>query len=484
MTSPGFHFDNTYLHLPEALYSKLSPVPVAKPEMVILNLPLATEMGLDFSDLSPDEQAALFAGNVLPDGAGPLAQAYAGHQFGHFTTLGDGRAIVLGEHVTPAGQRLDMQFKGSGRTPYSRGGDGRAALGPMLREYVISEAMHALKVPTTRSLAVVTSGEQVHREADLPGAILTRIASSHLRVGTFQYAIMQQDKEMMRRLVDYTIDRHFPSIEDTANKTLSLLEAVLQKQADLVTHWMRVGFIHGVMNTDNVALCGETIDYGPCAFMDSFDPDTVFSSIDHKGRYAFANQPSITQWNLARFAETLLPILDDDIKHASEIAEQVLRSFGPLYKEKWFSMMRSKLGLTGNREDDERLVTDLLDWMHEAEADYTNCFRDLAREERPQGKPYDDKAFVAWHSRWQERLAQDENNLEASLALMSDSNPAVIPRNHKVEEALDAATNGDLQPFRDLLAALENPYQARTDLTAYQSPPKPEERVRQTFCGT
>ena len=484
MTGPGFHFDNTYLHLPEALYAKLSPMPVSKPEMVILNSPLATELGLDFSGMSQDEQAALFAGNVLPHGAEPLAQAYAGHQFGHFTTLGDGRAIVLGEHVTPSGERFDLQFKGSGRTPYSRGGDGRAAVGPMLREYVISEAMHALKVPTTRSLAVVATGEQVHRETDLPGAILTRVACSHLRVGTFQYAIMQQDKEMMRSLVDYTIDRHFPSIEETANKALSLLQAVLEKQADSVTHWMRVGFVHGVMNTDNVALSGETIDYGPCAFMDTFDPDTVFSSIDHKGRYAFANQPSIAQWNLARFAETLLPILDDDIKHASEIAEQVLRSFGPLYKEKWFSMMRSKLGLTGDREDDESLVTDLLDWMHEAEMDYTNLFRDLTQEERPQGKPYDDKTFGTWHARWQERLAQDENDMKASLALMAASNPVVIPRNHKVEEALDAATNGDLQPFLDLLVALENPYENRDGLTAYQSPPKPEERVLQTFCGT
>ncbi len=484
MTSLGFQFDNTYLDLPEALYSKLSPVPVTKPEMVILNLPLAIEMGLDFSGMSPDEQAALFAGNVVPDGAEPLAQAYAGHQFGHFTILGDGRAIVLGEHVTPSGQRLDVQFKGSGRTPYSRGGDGRAALGPMLREYVISEAMHALKVPTTRSLAVVTTGEQVHRETDLPGAILTRIGSSHLRVGTFQYAVMQQDKGILESLVYYTIERHFPSIKRAANKTLSLLEAVLEKQADLVAHWMRVGFIHGVMNTDNVALSGETIDYGPCAFMDAFDPGTVFSSIDHKGRYACANQPSITQWNLARFAETLLPILDEDIKHASEIAEQVLRSFGPLYKEKWFSMMRAKLGFTGEREEDESLVTDLLDWMHGAEADYTNTFRDLTQDEPPQGKPYDDKAFLSWHARWRERLAQEENDMEASLALMNASNPAVIPRNHKVEQALDAATNGDLQPMRDLLAGLENPYEGRTALTPYQSPPKPEERVRQTFCGT
>jgi serine/tyrosine/threonine adenylyltransferase len=484
MTSSGFHFDNTYVHLPKTFYSKLSPAPAPKPEMVILNLPLAIDMGLDFSEMSPSAQAALFAGNVLPDGAEPLAQAYAGHQFGHFTMLGDGRAIVLGEHLTPSGQRLDLQFKGSGRTPYSRGGDGRAALGPMLREYVISEAMHALNVPTTRSLAVVTSGEKVHRETDLPGAILTRIASSHLRVGTFQYAAMQQDKGILESLVDYTIDRHFPSIKEEENKPFSLLESVMGKQADLITHWMRVGFIHGVMNTDNVALSGETIDYGPCAFMDSFDPGMVFSSIDRRGRYAYANQPTITQWNLARFAETLLPVLDDDFEKATALAEEAIEAFGPLYKGKWFAMMRSKLGLTSDRTEDESLVTDLLDWMHGAEADYTNTFRDLTQNESPQGNPYDDKAFEAWHARWRERLDQDENTAEASLALMGANNPVVIPRNHNVEQALNAATNGDLQSLGTLLAALENPYEDRIALTPYQSPPKPEEKVLQTFCGT
>ncbi|MFP6892923.1 MAG: protein adenylyltransferase SelO family protein, partial [Opitutales bacterium] len=312
----GFNFDNTYGHLPKEFHAKLSPVSAPKPEMVILNLPLATEMGLDFSGLSADSQAALFAGNTIADGAEPLAQAYAGHQFGHFTMLGDGRAILLGEHLTPSGQRLDVQFKGSGRTPYSRGGDGRAAIAPMLREYLISEAMHALNVPTTRSLAVVTSGETVHRETDLPGAILTRIASSHIRVGTYQYAAMQQDKGILESLVEYTNERHYPSIDKDSNKPLELLKAVIEGQAELITNWMRVGFIHGVMNTDNVALSGETIDYGPCAFMDAYDPGTVFSSIDHRGRYAYANQPNITQWNLARFAETLLPLLDNDTEKA------------------------------------------------------------------------------------------------------------------------------------------------------------------------
>ena len=484
MTSPRFNFDNTYVHLPDTFYSKLSPVPVAKPEVTILNVPLATGMGLDFSDLSTDSQAALFGGNVVPDGAEPLAQAYAGHQFAHFTILGDGRAIVLGEHVTPSGQRLDVQFKGSGRTPYSRGGDGRAALGPMLREYVVSEAMHALNIPTTRSLAVVTSGEKVQRETDLPGAVLTRIASSHIRVGTFEYAALQQDKRILESLVDYTITRHFPSIKEDQNKPLSLLQAVIEKQADLITHWMRVGFIHGVMNTDNAALSGETIDYGPCAFMDTYDPGTVFSSIDRMGRYAYANQPTIAQWNLARLAETLLPIMNDEIEKATDMAKEAVNDFGPLYKDKWFAMMRSKLGLFDAQAGDDSLITDLLDWMNRIDADYTNTFRDLTGEEPPQGEPYDDKTFEAWYARRRERLVQQENTPEASLALMTANNPVVIPRNHKVEQTLDAATNGDLQPLHDLLTALENPYENHPTLKPYQSPPKPEERVQQTFCGT
>jgi uncharacterized protein YdiU (UPF0061 family) len=480
----AFNFDNTYVHLPKTFYSKLSPVPAPKPEMVILNAPLATDMGLDFSSMSPDAQVALFAGNRIPDGAESLAQAYAGHQFGHFTMLGDGRAILLGEHLTPTGQRLDVQFKGSGRTPYSRGGDGRAAIGPMLREYLISEAMHALNVPTTRSLAVVTSGETVHRETDLPGAILTRIASSHIRVGTFQYAAMQQDNGILESLVDYTIERHYPSIGEEKNKPLSLLEAVMEKQADLITQWMRVGFIHGVMNTDNVALSGETIDYGPCAFMDAYDPGTVFSSIDHRGRYAYANQPNIAQWNLARFAETLLPILDNDTEKATEMAEEALHGFEALYKDKWFAMMRSKLGLFGDRTENESLVTDLLEWMHEVGADYINTFRDLTEDELPQGEPYDKKTFKEWHTRWQAQLSQATEPLDDSVSLMCANNPSVIPRNHKVEQVLDAATNGDIQPLEDLLAALQEPYKNRTDLKPYQSPPKPEEKVHQTFCGT
>jgi uncharacterized protein YdiU (UPF0061 family) len=484
MTSSGFNFNNTYIHLPKVFYTKLLPAPVPKPGMVILNEPLATDLCLDFSDISSDAQAALFAGNQMPEGAEPFAQAYAGHQFAHFTMLGDGRAIVWGEHITPTGQRFDLQFKGSGPTPYSRGGDGRAAIGPMLREYIISEAMHALNIPTTRSLAVVTNGEQVYRETPLPGAILTRVASSHIRVGTFQYAALQQDRETVQSLLDYTIKRHPPHIEEKQNKALSLLKAVIEKQAELITHWMRVGFIHGVLNTDNVALSGETIDYGPCAFMDAYDPGTVFSSIDHMGRYAYANQPAITQWNLARLAETLLPLLDDDAEKAKEMAEEAINGFGVVYKEKSLSMLRAKVGLFGERAEDENLIADLLDWMQRQDADYTNTFLDLTDEAALKGEPYDGDTFKEWHARWQARLAKNKEPLESSLSLMRASNPAVIPRNHKVEQVLDSAEKGDLQPLEGLLAALQEPYKNRPDLKPYQSPPKPEEKVCQTFCGT
>jgi uncharacterized protein YdiU (UPF0061 family) len=484
MTGSGFNFDNTYIHLPKAFYTELSPVPVRKPEIVIFNAPLAADMGLDFSGISTDIKAALFSGNIMPEGSEPLAQAYAGHQFGHFTMLGDGRAIVWGEHITPSGQRLDIQFKGSGPTPYSRGADGRAVLGPMLREYIISEAMHALNIPTTRSLAVVTNGEKVYRETGLPGAILTRIASSHIRVGTFEYAALQQDKGIIQTLVNYTIDRHYPWIKEEQNKTLSLLKAVMEKQADLITHWMRVGFIHGVMNTDNMTLSGETIDYGPCAFMDAYDPRTVFSSIDHMERYAYANQPAIAQWNLARLAETMLPLLDDEMEKAADITEEAVNSFGALYKDKWLSMMRAKLGLFGARAEDESLITDLLDWMQRAGADYTNTFRHLMEEKPPQDKPYNDRAFKEWYTRWQVQLAKNTKPLKSSLSLMRANNPAVIPRNQKVEQVLGAATNGDLKPLKDLLTALQEPYNNRSNLKPYQSPPKKEERVYQTFCGT
>ena len=484
MTCSGFKFDNTYLQLPEMFYTKLLPSPVPKPEIVILNTQLAIELGLDFSNTSLNNQAELFAGNQIPKSAEPFAQAYAGHQFGHFTMLGDGRAIVLGEHINPTGQRFDLQFKGSGPTPYSRNGDGRAALGPMLREYIISEAMNALNIPTTRSLAVVTNGNQVYRETALPGAILTRVASSHIRVGTFQFAALKHNKDITQALLDYTIKRHYPEIEEKQNKPLALLEAAVKNQAALVTHWMRVGFIHGVMNTDNMALSGETIDYGPCAFMDTYDPGTVFSSIDHMGRYAYANQPAIVQWNIARLAETLLPLLDANIEKAKELAEEAINGFGAMYKENSLSMLRAKVGLFGEHKEDEKLITDLLDWMQKEGADYTNTFLDLTHETPPKGEPYNNCAFKEWHSRWKARVAKNKQSLDSSLALMRTSNPVVIPRNHKVEQVLDAATNGDLHPLKDLLAALQEPYKYNSNLKPYQSPPTPEEKVCQTFCGT
>ena len=484
MTSSGFKFDNTYLHLPEIFYTKLVPAPVPEPEMVILNTPLAIELGLDFSEISLDKQAVLFGGNQMPESAEPFAQAYAGHQFGHFSMLGDGRAIVWGEHITPTGQRFDLQFKGSGPTPYSRGGDGRAPLGPMLREYIISEAMQALNIPTTRSLAVVTHGEQVYRETTLPGAILTRVASSHIRVGTFQFAALKEDKETIQALLDYTIKRHYPEIKEKQNKALFLLKAVIEKQAELITHWMRVGFIHGVMNTDNMALSGETIDYGPCAFMDTYDPGTVFSSIDHAGRYAYANQPAITQWNLARLAETLLPLINENAEKARDLAEEAINGFGVVYKEKSLSMLRAKVGLFGEQPEDEKLITDLLDWMHQKGADYTNTFLDLTNEAPLKGESYNSDTFKEWHTRWQARVVKNTQPLESSLALMRANNPVVIPRNHIVEQALDAATNGDLHPLKNLLAALQEPYKNSSDLKPYQCPPKPEEKVCHTFCGT
>ena len=484
MTEFRLNIENTYTELPQVLFSNTSPTPVTQPEVVLFNDKLAEEIGLNLSDMSKEVRADLFAGNFVPEGTEPFAQAYAGHQFGNFTMLGDGRAIVLGEHLTPSGQRLDLQLKGSGRTPYSRGGDGRAALGPMLREYIISEAMHALGIPTTRSLAVVTTGEKVYRETELPGAILTRIAGSHIRVGTFEFTSLQEDKQVTQALLDYLIDRHFPEIKEKGNQPFALLEAVIHQQAELITHWMRVGFIHGVMNTDNMALSGETIDYGPCAFMDTFAPDTVFSSIDHKGRYAYANQPYIAQWNLARLAESLLPLMDGKKEEIIAAAEDLLNSFEQIYKSKWLTMMGSKLGFSETGHDDEELITDLLDWMHKNSADFTNTFLNLCKEEIPNGALYASESFQSWHSRWQNRLSKEEQGLEASFALMRSVNPAVIPRNHKVEEALQAGEEGNFKPFHDLLNAVEKPYMDGDHLLPYQAPPEPGEKVLQTFCGT
>ena len=476
--------ESTYTELPEIFFSKLSPSPVSKPKIVIFNHKLAEEIDLNLTDYSSSERADLLSGNHLPAGLEPFAQAYAGHQFGNLAILGDGRAIVLGEHITPFGQRLDIQLKGSGQTPYSRGGDGRAALGPMLREYIISEAMHALGVPTTRSLAVVTTGEKVYREAELPGAILTRIASSHIRVGTFTFASLQKDKSKTQSLLDYLINRHFSEIKKKGNQALALLEAVIHQQAELITHWMRVGFIHGVMNTDNMALSGETIDYGPCAFMDSFAPETVFSSIDHNGRYAYANQPYIAQWNIARLAESLLPLIDGERGEIIEMLEDLLNSFEEIYKSKWLKMIGFKLGLSEVVKDDERLIADLLNWMHENSADYTNTFRELGKGKLPDCELYSTKNFKTWYARWQSRMEKEKGGFESCFSLMQSVNPAVIPRNHKVEEALLASENSDFTHLNKLLNSLETPYQEREDLLPYQVPPKQSEKILQTFCGT
>jgi uncharacterized protein YdiU (UPF0061 family) len=476
--------DPTYTTLPSSLFSKLSPTPVSEPKLIIYNQNLADELGLDLGNISEKESTDFLSGNRVPEGTTPFAQAYAGHQFGNFTVLGDGRAIVLGEFLSSAGQRFDLQLKGSGRTPYSRGGDGRAALGPMLREYIISEAMHALGVPTTRSLAVVSTGNTVYRETPLPGAVLSRIASSHIRVGTFEFTSLLEDKTTTEKLLHYLIERHFPEIKEKENQPLALLEAVIYQQAELITHWMRVGFIHGVMNTDNMALSGETIDYGPCAFMDTFDPNTVFSSIDRQGRYAYANQPYIAQWNIARLAESLLALMPGKKEEAIGETEALLNSFEQVYKKKWLAMMRSKLGLADPHKEDEKLITDLLDWMHKTKADFTNTFRDLGKPELSENELFKTESFESWHTRWKERLKQEPKGLDSSLSLMGSVNPAVIPRNHKVEEALTAGEQGDIEPFKHLLQAIERPYEDGDHLLPYQAQPKQTEKVYQTFCGT
>jgi len=480
----GWRFDNTYARLPEVFFTPARPAPVRAARVAILNYPLADELGLDLRALPPATAAALFAGQELPAAARPIAQAYAGHQFGGFTMLGDGRAILLGEHRTPAGRLVDIQFKGSGRTPFSRGGDGRAALGPMLREYIISEAMAALGIPTTRSLAVVTTGEPVYRESVRQGAILTRVAASHIRVGTFEYLAARGDHAHMRLLADYALARHYPELVASPHPYAEFLRAVLDRQAALIARWQLVGFIHGVMNTDNMAISGETIDYGPCAFMNAYGPDTVFSSIDHAGRYAYGNQPRIAQWNLARFAETLLPLLAADQEQAVASATALLGEFPTLFEGYWLAGMRQKLGLRTSEAGDGALIRALLDWMQAARADFTNTFRDLTATEMPVGDQYRDPAFQAWYARWQQRRDRDGQPWTAACALMRTVNPAVIPRNHRVEEALAAAEeHDDLTVLHQLLASLAAPYEVRADRAKFQDAP-PDDGSYRTFCGT
>ena len=485
MTKTGWNFDNSYSHLPKSFYTRQNPGPVNSPKLVILNEPLADELGLEISALQSEDGIAAFAGNQIPAGAEPLAQAYAGHQFGHFTMLGDGRAVLLGEQITPKDERFDIQLKGSGRTPYSRGGDGRAALGPMLREYIISEAMHALGIPTTRSLAVVTTGETIIRETMLPGAVLTRVAASHIRVGTFQYAAGRGEVDDLRALADYTIKRHYPHIKDAPNKYLTLLQEVIKRQAALIAKWQLIGFIHGVMNTDNMAISGETIDYGPCAFMDQYDPATVFSSIDREGRYAYANQPYIGGWNLARFAETLLPLLDNNQEQALQLAQENISEFTKLFQKNWLTGMREKLGIFNEEEQDESLFEELLNLMHKYKADYTNTFLALTFDKYEENELFGSVGFSQWKERWLGRLERQEETKEQSRQLMRSSNPAVIPRNHRVEEALEAAVNHeDYGVMNRLLAVLSNPYAHTPEQVEYGKLPEPSKSPYQTFCGT
>jgi uncharacterized protein YdiU (UPF0061 family) len=479
----GWHFDNTYSKLSKTFIEDIKPTPVHDPELVILNEQLAKELNLDFSKTKEKDLSLLFSGNSLPDGTNTIAQAYAGHQFGHFTMLGDGRAVLLGEHIANKNNRFDIQFKGSGRTSFSRGGDGRAALGPMLREYIISEAINTLNIPTTRSLAVVKTGEKVVRENLLEGAILTRVASSHLRVGTFQYIAARQNIEDLNTLVDYTIERHYPQIKSSKTKALDLLNLVMEKQCLLVVDWMRVGFIHGVMNTDNMTISGETIDYGPCAFMDQYHPKTVFSSIDKFGRYAYSNQPPITKWNLARFAECLIPLIDKNEEAAIKIATDVIDNFQNIYEKKWLNMMRDKLGLFGEDKNDRKLIDDLLNWMEKHKIDYTNTFCHLM-EIKIDDNTYKEEAFITWFEEWKKRSKLNNSSKEKQIELMKKNNPIVIPRNHKVEEALSEAYNGNLEKMNKLNNVLKNPYSNQEDIAEYQVPAPMTDEKYQTFCGT
>ncbi|WP_066893579.1 YdiU family protein [Clostridium nigeriense] len=480
-----FNFDNSYLNLSDSFYKIQYPSKVKEPKLVIFNNNLSEEIGLSSNALISDYGANILSGNLIYEESTPISQAYAGHQFGHFTMLGDGRAILLGEHITPNGNRIDIQLKGAGRTAYSRGGDGRAALGPMIREYIISEAMNGLRIPTTRSLAVVTTGESIVRERVEQGAILTRVASSHIRVGTFQYAVRFTNYENLKALADYTIKRHYSEGEKKENPYLYLLEEVIKRQAHLVSKWLQVGFIHGVMNTDNVTISGETIDYGPCAFMDTYNPETVFSSIDYQGRYAYGNQSYIMAWNLARFAETLIPLLSDNEEEAIELAQNSISKFNDIYKESYIMGMRKKLGLFNEEKEDDNLIYDLLNLMHKYEADYTNTFRSLTLNIKDNIIMFETTEFNEWKSRWQERLKRQRESEKEAIDLMKSVNPSVIPRNHRVEEAIEAAVKkDDYTLINKLLDVLSTPYDYTKDKEEYTKLPKPSKIPYRTFCGT
>ena len=484
-------FDNAYRRLPARFFAEVAPAQVASPRLIAFNRELARELRLDV-DAVGAKAATLFSGNALPADAEPIALAYAGHQFGNFVPqLGDGRALLLGELIDTTGNRRDIQLKGSGPTPFSRRGDGRAALGPVLREYIVSEAMHALGIPTTRSLAAVATGETVRREEMLPGAVLTRVAASHIRIGTFQYFAARHDRDALKQLADHVIDRHYPHLAQAPNRYLALVEAVAARQAALVARWMHVGFIHGVMNTDNMTVSGETIDYGPCAFLDAYDPAKVFSSIDHGGRYAFANQPAIAQWNLARFAETLLDLIDEDTTEAIAAATPVIEAFAQNFERHWLNGMRAKIGLNNEEPGDAALIQQLLSAMHEGKADHTLTFRRLCDAAQDPRADEDVRAlfttataFDTWSAAWRTRLTRDPKSPTDRAKSMRNTNPAIIPRNHRIEQAIAAAERGDFSPFERLTSALAHPFEDNPNTTDLTLPPKPEERVTQTFCGT
>lgn len=480
----AWRFDNSYKSLSPALFAPVAPTPVADPRLVVLNRPLAKALGLEIEAGQEAQWAAIFAGNAVPEGASPIAQAYAGHQFGHFTMLGDGRAILMGEQQTPQGERFDIQWKGPGQTPYSRRGDGRATLSAMLREYLISEAMHHLGIPTTRSLAVATTGEKVYRENIHNGAVLTRVARSHIRVGTFEYVRHFLPETEWRPFLDYVIQRHYPELIGTEQPAAALLKQVMLRQIDLIVHWMRVGFIHGVMNTDNMSIAGETIDYGPCAFMDAYGPQTVFSSIDTYGRYAYGNQPVIAHWNLAVFGSALLPLIAPQQEEAVAIAQDILNEFPDRYTGQWLAMMASKLGISNPMPEDEPLVKELLQLMERYQADYTNTFLTLGGDWAPDHELFATPAFAAWRQRWSDRIAATPEGKPGAEQLMRRQNPAFIPRNHLVEAALAAAAQqNDLSKFNDLLRVLSDPYERRTTDKGYQVLPEINPNYR-TFCGT
>lgn len=490
-SKPVIQFDNSYARLPERFSAAVLPTPVKAPRLIAFNRALAEELGIDLDGVDDERLAAIFSGNAVPQGAEPLAMAYAGHQFGNFVPqLGDGRAVLLGEVLDRKGRRRDIQLKGSGPTRFSRRGDGRAALGPVLREYIVSEAMFALGIPATRALAAVTTGERVQREIGLPGGVFTRVAASHVRVGTFQFFAAREDGEGLKTLADHVIDRHYPEARQAESPYLAMLEAIAERQCDLVCRWLMVGFIHGVMNTDNMAVSGETIDFGPCAFMDEYHPNKVFSSIDAQGRYAYNNQPGMAQWNIARLAECLLPLLDEDQDKAVDLANSVLADFAKAFPKRWLAGIRAKLGLASEAEGDEQLVQDLLALMQRSEVDYTLTFRSLCsaaqgKAEAFRGMFIDIAAADEWLKRWQARSAQEGRSGDEQAKAMRAVNPAVIPRNHRIEEVIAAAVeDDDFEPFHEMVKAIARPFEERPDYAVYMQAPMNHERVFRTFCGT